>query len=105
MKNLFNKNIVYFAKIKENAKIPNKKDEDAGYDIFACFDEDFIYLKQGETKCIKMKSSSARTVEQNLFSLQESKNFTLKRVWSTNRKDAPNAEKTEDSITEKNYLM
>ncbi len=52
MKNLFNKNIVYFAKMKENAKIPNKKDEDAGYDIFACFDEDFIYLKQGETKLI-----------------------------------------------------
>lgn len=43
---------VYFAKTKENAIIFNKERENAGYDIFACFDEDYIALDQHETKLI-----------------------------------------------------
>ena len=43
---------IYFAKIKTNAIIPSKKEEDAGYDIYACFDEDFIFLNPNETKLI-----------------------------------------------------
>lgn len=43
---------IYFAKIKTNAIIPSKKEEDAGYDIYACFDEDIIFLKPNETKLI-----------------------------------------------------
>jgi dUTP pyrophosphatase len=42
---------VYFAKIKEKAIIPSKRKGDAGYDIYACIDED-IYIRQGETKLI-----------------------------------------------------
>ena len=42
------KNKVYFAKMKKNAIIPNKKKEDAGYDIFACFEEDYIAILPGE---------------------------------------------------------
>ena len=45
-------NKIYFAKLNERAVIPSKKDEDAGYDIYACFDEDFIKLEKFETKLI-----------------------------------------------------
>ena len=35
---------IKFAKVKPNAKIPTKREEDAGYDIYACFDEDYITI-------------------------------------------------------------
>lgn len=43
---------IYFAKLKENAIVFNKERENAGYDIFACFEEDFICLEENETKLI-----------------------------------------------------
>ncbi len=43
---------IYFSKVKENAIIPSKERENAGYDIYACFDEDFIEVKPHETKAI-----------------------------------------------------
>ena len=46
------KNKVYFSKMKENAIIHKKKEEDAGYDFYACFDEDYILFKPFETKLI-----------------------------------------------------
>lgn len=46
------KNKVYFSKMKENSIIPSKKEEDAGYDFYACFDEDYILFKPFETKLI-----------------------------------------------------
>ncbi len=53
MKNYFkNKKNVYFAKMKENAIIPNKEEENAGYDIYACFDEDYIKIEKHRTKLI-----------------------------------------------------
>lgn len=45
-------NKVYFSKMKENAILPSKQDENAGYDFYACFDEDFILLEEFETKPI-----------------------------------------------------
>lgn len=45
-------NKIYFSKIKTKAVIPCKNDEDAGYDIYACFDEDYIMLEKFETKLI-----------------------------------------------------
>lgn len=45
-------NKIYFAKTKENAIIPTKLREDAGYDFYACFEEDFIEIKPHETKLI-----------------------------------------------------
>ena len=47
-----NEKNVYFAKVKENAKIFTKERENAGYDIYACFEEDYILLKPLETKLI-----------------------------------------------------
>lgn len=43
---------VKFAKIRPSAIIPSKRDEDMGFDIYACFDEDYIFLQPGETKLI-----------------------------------------------------
>lgn len=35
-----NKDTIYFARENNNVKIPNKKEEDAGYDIYAYLEED-----------------------------------------------------------------
>jgi dUTP pyrophosphatase len=45
-------NELFFAKVKENAIIPTKSSENAGYDLYACFDEDVIYIAPLETKMI-----------------------------------------------------
>lgn len=36
---------VKFAKINEDAKIPSKNDEDAGFDLYASFEEDYIKIE------------------------------------------------------------
>ena len=41
-----------FAKVHPDAIIPTKRDEDAGFDIYACVDEDVIYIKPHETVMI-----------------------------------------------------
>ena len=43
---------LYFAKVKEGAKIPTKREEDAGRDIYACFDEHFMIIEPLETKLV-----------------------------------------------------
>lgn len=43
---------IYFAKTHHHAIIPSKRDEDAGYDFYPCFSEDFMYLSPFETKLI-----------------------------------------------------
>lgn len=43
---------LYFAKLRPEAVVPSKRDEDAGYDIYACFDQDAITLLPLETKLI-----------------------------------------------------
>lgn len=43
---------IKFAKVKENAIIPTKTDENMGYDIYACFDEDYIEICPQQTKLI-----------------------------------------------------
>lgn len=51
--NYFEKeNNVYFAKMRDDAIIPNKEEENAGYDIYASFDEDFIKIESCSTKLI-----------------------------------------------------
>lgn len=41
-----------FAKVKEDAIIPTKDDENAGYDLYPCFAENFIIIEPLETKLI-----------------------------------------------------
>ena len=50
---------IKFAKIRPDAIIPTKRDEDAGFDIYACFDEDYIKLDPHETKMIPTGIASA----------------------------------------------
>lgn len=40
---------IRFAKVKPNAIIPSKNDEDMGLDIYACFDEDYIKIEPHQT--------------------------------------------------------
>lgn len=47
--NKVTENNLYWAKTKSNAIIPTKKDENAGYDIYACFDEDRLLIYPHET--------------------------------------------------------
>ena len=50
---------IKFAKIKPDAIIPSKRDEDMGFDIYACFDEDYIVINPHETKLIPTGIASA----------------------------------------------
>lgn len=43
---------VKFAKVRPDAKIPSKRVEDMGFDIYACFNEDYIVFEPHETKLI-----------------------------------------------------
>lgn len=53
---------IYFAKTKENAIIPKKRLEDAGYDIFPCFEEDYIMINPNET--VKIPTGIASCFEE-----------------------------------------
>lgn len=50
---------VFFAKIHPDAIIPTKRDEDAGRDIYACFDEDYMVIPPHTTKLIPTGIASA----------------------------------------------
>jgi dUTP pyrophosphatase len=54
-----NRKTIYFAKDREDVIIPTKRDEDAGYDIYANFEEDYIAIKPHETKIIPTGLRSA----------------------------------------------
>ena len=43
---------LYFAKVKPNAIIPSKREEDAAYDIYACFDDDYLVIPPHQTVLI-----------------------------------------------------
>lgn len=50
---------IKFAKVRPDAIIPSKRDEDMGYDIYACFEEDYIVINPHETKLIPTGIASA----------------------------------------------
>lgn len=54
---------VKFAKVHPDAIIPSKRDEDMGFDIYACFDEDYIEINPHETKLIPTGIASACSPE------------------------------------------
>lgn len=43
---------IKFAKVRPDAKIPSKRDEDMGFDIYACFEEEYMVIHPHETKLI-----------------------------------------------------
>lgn len=56
---MLEKNQFLWAKTKPNAIIPTKRDEDAGYDIYACFEEEHIVIQPNETVIIPTGIASA----------------------------------------------
>lgn len=40
---------ILFSKVHEDAKIPSKDEENAGYDVYACFDKEELVVNVGET--------------------------------------------------------
>lgn len=50
---------IYFAKTREDAVIPSKDDENAGYDVYGCFDEDYIMIEPHKTVIIPTGIKSA----------------------------------------------
>ena len=62
-----NNNEIYFAKIKPTAIIPSKREEDTGYDLYPCFEEDFITIKPHESKLISTGIASAFSDEYGLI--------------------------------------
>ena len=52
-------NDLLFAKVNSNAIIPTKEKENAGYDIYACFDEDYLIIPPHSTKLVPTGIASA----------------------------------------------
>lgn len=52
-------NDLVWAKVKPNAIIPTKDEENAGYDIYACFDEDYMIIPEHSTRLIPTGIASA----------------------------------------------
>lgn len=50
---------LFFAKVKEEAIIPSKNDEDMGYDVYACIEDDYVEILPGEIKLIPTGIASA----------------------------------------------
>lgn len=50
---------LFFSKVSEEAQIPSKKEEDAGYDIYACFSEETLLIKPGEIAIVPTGIASA----------------------------------------------
>lgn len=50
---------IYFAKIHPEAKIPTKREEDAGRDIYACFDEEYMFIPKGTVTLVPTGIASA----------------------------------------------
>lgn len=50
---------IRFAKVRPDAKIPSKRDEDAGYDLWPCFENDWIEIQPFESKLIPTGIASA----------------------------------------------
>lgn len=62
--------LIKFAKINPKAIIPSKKIEDAGYDIYPCFDEEYIEIKPLNTVMIPTGIASA-IPDKYYFQIQE----------------------------------
>lgn len=50
---------ILWAKVHEDAVIPTKRKEDAGYDIYPCFDDDRLIIQPQETKLVPTGIASA----------------------------------------------
>ena len=51
--------MIYFAKMKEGATIPSKREEDGAFDVYACFEEETFVIAPHETKLVPTGLASA----------------------------------------------
>lgn len=54
-----NDDIIYWAKVKPDAILPQKRSEDAGYDLYPCFAEDYRLIYPHEVEMIPLGVASA----------------------------------------------
>ena len=54
-----NNQTIYFAKMKPEATIPSKREEDGAFDIYACFDEPYRLIQAHETVLMPTGLASA----------------------------------------------
>ena len=52
-------NKIYFSKVKADGIIPSKREEDGAFDVYACFEDDYILIDPHETKSIPTGIASA----------------------------------------------
>lgn len=50
---------IYFAKVNPKAIIPSKRVEDGAFDIYACFEEDYMKVEPHETVLVPTGIASA----------------------------------------------
>ena len=72
-------NDLLFAKVRPDAIIPSKREEDAAYDLYACFDEDYMYFKPHETRLVPTGIACAMTKDYYL-QLEERGSTAIKGV-------------------------
>lgn len=56
---MLKENDLLFAKVKEGAIIPTRNYPSAGYDVYACFEEDYLIINPHESKLIPTGIASA----------------------------------------------
>ena len=50
---------IYFSRLRPDAVIPSKREEDAGFDVYACFDEDYLRASPHQTIIVPTGIASA----------------------------------------------
>ena len=58
-----NEQLIYFAKVRDNAIIPSKRIEDGAFDIYACFEEAYKVIEPHQTLLISTGLASAFSSE------------------------------------------
>lgn len=59
--------ILYFARVKPQAILPTRRKEDAGYDLYACFDEDYLQINPLQTVLVPLGVASAFDAQYVMF--------------------------------------
>lgn len=54
-----NEQLIYFAKVRDNAIIPSKRIEDGAFDIYACFEEAYKVIEPHQTLLVSTGLASA----------------------------------------------
>ena len=67
-------NELYFARIRESAIIPTKKLEDAGYDVYSNFEEDYFVIEPHQTRGIPTGIATAFS-SKYYFQVEEKSSF------------------------------